>query len=269
MLKVSACTLAFVLAPALLSAQTELTTDDIVQRAIDAQERHEETGNEVKYDYELVSVTEKLDGDGEVEDVEHHLYRSHHIEGVAYERLVEKDGHDLDAKDRKREEKREEKFRDKLARGEAKHNDADDRVAFNDELLARYDVQPIGVRLLAGRECHILRFEPKPGKLPVRKTIDRALNKAEGLLWVDTETFEIARIEFELRERVRLWSGMMGSVSRMSGMFQRQRMSDGVWLPERFDFYMKGRMLFRSIHVRQKVVWDDFEKRGETLASSQ
>lgn len=248
--------------------RAEPTAHDIVQRAIETQRRHEEAGNEVKYDYELVNVTEKLDGDGDVREAEEYLYRSHHIEGVAYERLVEKDGRDLDAKDRKRERQREKKFRDKLAKGEAKHNDADDRVAFDEELLARYIIELVEIRELAGRDCHVLRFEPKPGKLPVRKTIDRALNQAEGLLWIDAETFEIARVEFELRKKVALWWGMMGSVSKMSGRFQRQPMADGVWLPESFDFYMKGRVLFRSIHVRQRVSWDEFAKRPETIASS-
>ena len=249
-------------------AEPELTADHIIQKAIEVQKQHEDAGNEVKYDYELVSVTEKLDKQGEVKEVEEHLYRSDHIEGVAYERLVEKDGRELTDKEIKRERKREEKFRKKLAKGEAKHNDADDRVAFDEELLSRYDLERVDVRPLGGRECYVLWFEPKPGKLPVKRTVDRALNKAVGHIWIDTESFEIARIEFELREKIRFWWGMMGSVSKMSGMFQRHPMPDDVWLPERFDFYIKARMLFRSIHVRQQIVWNDFQKRSETIASN-
>jgi hypothetical protein len=262
------CSLVFAVAPRAHAAERELSAEDIVHRAIEVQKQHEDAGNEVKYDYDLVSVTEKLDKHGEVEKVEEQLYRSHHIEGVAYERLVEKDGRELTDKESAKERKREEKFRKKLKKGEAKHNDADDRVAFDEELLSRYDVERIGVRPIGGRDCYVLWFEPKPGKLPVEKTVDRALNKAEGHIWIDTESFEIARIEFELREKIRLWWGMMGSVSKMSGMFQRHPMPDDIWLPERFDFYMQARMLFRSIHVRQQVVWNDFERRRETIASN-
>ena len=250
------------------AAEPELSAEDIVQKAIEVQKQHEDAGNEVKYDYDLVSVTEKLDKQGEVKEVEEQLYSSDHIEGVAYERLIEKDGRKLTDKEIKRERKREEKFRKKLAKGEAKHNDADDRVAFDEELLSRYDVERVDVRPLGGRECYVLRFEPKPSKLPVKRTVDRALNKALGHIWIDTESFEIARIEFELREKIRFWWGMMGSVSKMSGMFQRHPMPDDVWLPERFDFYIKARMLFRSIHVRQQIVWNDFQKRSETIASN-
>lgn len=269
MLELSACSVVLLTSvPTLLSAQPTPSAADIIAKAIEAQERHERAGNEVKYDYELVSITEKLDDDGEPRETEQDLYRSHHIQGVAYERLIEKDGRDLDAKELEKENEREEKFRDKLAKGEAKHNDADDRVAFNEELLGRYDIELTEIRSLSGRDCYVLRFEPKPGKLPVRRTIDRALNQAEGHLWIESESFEIARIEFELRDKVQLWWGMMGSISKMSGALQRHPMPDGIWLPKRFDFYMKGRMLFRSIHVRQKVIWEDFEKRREAIATS-
>lgn len=251
----------------LAHAQTP-TADTIVSRAIEVQQQHEDAGNEVKYNYDLLSTTEKLDADGNITETELHLYRSNHIEGVAYESLVEKDGRDLTDKELKKERKREEKFRKKIANGDAKHNDADDRVAFDEELLARYDISYVETRSLSNRGCYVLRFDPKAGKLPVEKTIDRALNKAEGHIWIDTETFEIARIEFQLKERVRLWWGMMGSVTKMTGMFQRHPMPDNVWLPERFDFYMQGRMLFRSIHVRQQVLWNEFQKRTGTIAST-
>ena len=35
--------------------------------------------------------------------------------------------------------------------------------------------------------------EPEPGKLPQKKRMDRLLNKTTGSLWIDAETFQIAR----------------------------------------------------------------------------
>ena len=37
--------------------------------------------------------------------------------------------------------------------------------------------------------------EPRPGKLPVRRRIDHALNRSQGEVWIDTETYEIAQIQ--------------------------------------------------------------------------
>ena len=50
----------------------------------------------------------------------------------------------------------------------------------------------------------------------------------------------------------------------------RQPVSENIdiWLPERANFYLQGRVLFRSLHVRQKVAWSDFERRDPKVAAS-
>ena len=246
------------------------SVDEILERAIEVQRQHEEAGNEVKYNYELLSVTEKLDKNGDVKEVEKHLFESSHIENVAYERLIEKNGKALTQKELKREAKREQNFRKKLAKGEAQHNDAEERVTFDEELIARYDFELDDVRDVSGRKTYVLSYRPKPGKLPEKKRMDRLLNKTTGALWIDAETFQIARVEFELTERVRLWWGMLGSLSKMKGSFMRHPVSEDIdiWLPERANFYLQGRVFFRSLHVREKVVWSDFARRQPNLAES-
>ena len=246
------------------------SVDEILERAVEVQRLHEEAGNEVKYDYLFLSVTEKLDKKGDVKEVEERLFESNHIEDVAYGRLVEKDGKPLTEKELKREAKRERNFRKKIAKGEARHDDAEERVDFNEELIARYNFELDDIREFSGRKTYVLSYKPKPGKLPQKKRMDRLLNKTVGSLWIDAETFQIARIEFELTDRVRLWWGMLGSISQMKGTFMRQPVSENIdiWLPERANFYLQGRVLFRSLHVRQKVAWSDFERRDPKVAAS-
>ena len=111
------CSLVLAVAPHADAAEPKLSAEDILQRAIEVQKQHEDAGNEVKYDYDLVSVTEKLDKHGAVKKVEQHRYRSDHIEGVAYDRLVEKDGRGLTDKERKKERKREEKVSQEARQG--------------------------------------------------------------------------------------------------------------------------------------------------------
>ena len=246
------------------------SVDAILAKAIDVQKKHEDAGIAVKYDYNMVSVLEKLDKNGDVKEVERELYKSNHIENVAYERLVEKDGRRLTDKELEKEDERERKFRRKLSEGEAKHNDADERVAFDEELLSRYDIHLDATRRLDGRDCYVMFFRPKAGKLPNKRQMDRILNKAEGYVWIDRDTYQIARLEFELTDKVRVWWGMLGSVSSMRGRLTRRALADGVWLPQEFNFYLKGRMLFRSLHLRQLVQWEDYAERDtiKTTVSS-
>ena len=113
---------------------------------------------------------------------------------------------------------------------------------------------------MEGRINYVLAYRPKEGKLPVKRRMDRALNKAEGRIWVDQESYEVSRIEFELKEKVKLWWGILGSIQKVKGTVQRQEVDSGVWFPTGFDLYLKGRILFRSLHSRQKVRWSEFNR---------
>ena len=55
----------------------------------------------------------------------------------------------------------------------------------------------------------------------MQRRIDYALNKARGQIWIDKETFEAARVEFELIDRVRLWWGIVGTIMRARGSVDR------------------------------------------------
>ena len=94
-----------------------------------------------------------------------------------------------------------------------------------------------GVRDLRGRPSYVISFEPRPGKLPVRRRIDHALNKSRGEVWIDTKTYEIARIGFQLIDRVRLWWGIIGSISHATGRLERRPVADDVWLDTEFEVY--------------------------------
>lgn len=87
------------------------------------------------------------------------------------------------------------------------------------------------------------------------------LNKSVGSLWIDTQSLEIARLEFELTDKVRLWLGIAGSISDMRGSFERRPVDATVWLPGKFELYMRARMLFRKLHLQQEVHWAEFEPR--------
>ncbi len=55
------------------------SVDENLERAVEVQRLHEEAGNEVKYDYLFLSVTETLDKKGDVKEVEERLFESNHI----------------------------------------------------------------------------------------------------------------------------------------------------------------------------------------------
>ena len=139
----------------------------------------------------------------------------------------------------------------------------DTNVIFNADLLNRYTAVLTGIREVRGRPAFVLAFEPKPGDLPVRRRIDSALNKSHGEIWIDQETYEIARITFELMERVRLWWGILGSVSEARGNFERTPVGGDAWLASEVDMYFQLRVLFRTSRQRETTHWSQFEPLGD------
>ena len=213
-----------------------------------------------KFRFRVLSQSEKLNKEGEVEESQERLYETLPIEGVSYSRLLEKDGKALTSREIEHERQREEEFREKIAEGEGPYGENEDRVTFNDNLINRYVIQSEGFEIIDKRPAYALSFKPKSDDLPIEKRIDRILNKSQGRLWIDTETHEILKLTFELQEKVRIWWGFVGSISTMRGELERAPVEghDEAWLPKRFHVYMNGRALFKSLHRNEHVRWSDF-----------
>ena len=182
----------------------------------------------------MTQHSQRFDNQGEATDDEIRGYVIEPHQGVPYAKQVTKDGEPI-------------------------AGDDDLSVVFDRDLLDRYTAKLVGIRALRGRPAYLLDFEPRPGKLPVRRRVDHALNKSRGQIWIDEETYEIAQIHFELMERVRFWWGILGSVSEASGHFERIPIADGAWLASEVDVYFHVRALFSTSRRREITVWSAFE----------
>ena len=85
--------------------------------------------------------------------------------------------------------------------------------------------------------------------------MDYALNKSRGKIFVDAETFEVARIEFRLIEPVGLWWGLLGKLRQVEGSVERKPLADGHWAPTELNIYMNMQVLFSNKHYRRRLQW--------------
>jgi hypothetical protein len=143
----------------------------------------------------------------------------------------------------------------------------DNEIKFNQDLISRYGAEVEGVESIHGRPAYVLTFQPKQGKLPVRRRIDQALNSSRGKLWIDTADFGVARVRFELFRPVKLWAGILGKVGALTGDFEQTRLADGVWLPRDLSIYMKGRLVFKSFHQQRQLRWRDLKLAPKEVAA--
>ena len=187
---------------------------------------------------------------------------------MPFYRLVARNGTPLGGAARDFQEARWREFVDELeprsnpAEEEGEDGAALDRerphlMVFNPELPARYALTLLGLRKMRERPSWVVGFQPRRGRLPVRHRMDHALNRSAGEIWIDRDTWEVARVSFRLMERVRWWWGILGSVSDARGHIDRRPVDGGVWIPSEVDIYFHTRVLFRTTRRRETSVWRD------------
>ena len=253
-----AVTAAAIIAPAgarLQAPDSEVRT--IVARAVERAAWGQEQNFGARFRRSMTRRAQRFDGEGEVTEDESRAYIVEPYHGVPYAKLVTRDGESIAGDDLENEREQWEEFLATI--DDPSEPDEETAVVFDKDLLERYAAELVGIRDLRGRPTYVLDFEPKQGKLPTRRRVDHALNKSRGQIWIDRDTYEIARVTFDLTERVRFWWGILGSVSEANGHFERAPVADSVWLASEFDVYFHVRALFSTSRQRETSVWSAFE----------
>ncbi len=235
----------------------------IVLEALERAARNVEEGVELRYRSLMTREVRRYGGDGRVEEVSRGDYEVVPLDGARYERRLTVDGRPLNAREQEDERRREDDFREARRRAleDADEEDEpdDDEIVFDEELIARYDVTFEAEEVFRGRPSYRISFEPRPGRLPVRRRIDHALNKARGQIWIDKETYEAARVEFELIDRVRLWWGILGNIMQARGSLDRGPVLGDLWGYLQLETYSDVRVLLsrrRRADIRR---WNNHE----------
>ena len=263
-MKVLPWLLMFSIAPLVAAGQSPakneappLTPGQIISRAVQHADWLREQKLEQKFTFMELAIREELTKDGGIKTRDVRRSKMYPVEGVLHGRVIERNGQPLSAEEQEAEDRREQDLRRRIASGEIEEKKDQNRIEFDQELIGRYRVTLAEKKIIDGRSTHVITFEPKSGRLPIRKRIDYALNKSGGKIFIDAETFEVARVEFRLIEPVGLWWGLLGKLRRADGSIARKRLEDGYWAPTEFNMYLNMRILFSNKHYRRQSQWSD------------
>jgi hypothetical protein len=234
----------------------------VIFKALERAVWYEEHNVVARYRARLTKEVRRFDGDGDVRTRDIGDYEVVPIDGVPYERRLTIDDRPLNREERDWEEKREAEFREELRRLREEEDDPEEdenAIIFNEELVGRYVFTLESEERFRDRPSYRIAFEPRSDSLPVRRRIDYALNKARGRVWIDRDTYEPARVEFELIDRVRLWWGMLGSIQQARGSLDRSPVLGDIWARIQFESYSDVRVLFSRTRRAEFRQWRDFE----------
>lgn len=237
--------------------------DTIISRALARAEWYQSHSIETGFEFQTSRISRKLGDDSRIVEQEEFVYEAVPVGEHLFERLILKDGRELDSSELRDEEKREAKFRKSIAEGKSPADQNRERVVFNRELVDKYKFTLKGSETHGGYSVWVLQFEPRDGDLPEKTRLDKALNKSFGEIWVEKSSYEIARVHFELKEKIGIWWGLIGSISALNGTVERREVDAGFWMPQSVKIYLKGRIFLSSLHRSETIKWSQFKLRSD------
>jgi hypothetical protein len=206
------------------------------------------TADTNRYQYTRTNVLELLDSKGKVEERSEKTYLVTLKQGLPRARLIVEDGRVLPESEQKVKTAEEQRLQKTIAQD--KNPDyKKPKVWINDDLLGRFIFAVIGRTNVDGRSMFILTYTPK-ADAPAPKMIDKIINKISGVIWVDEEDSEIARLDIHMNNSVKFWGGILGQLDRFDLMLVRKRSDFGIWFNQLTSGLVDMRTLFSTKRMR-------------------
>ena len=247
---------------------SEPGAEQILQKALARAEEQDKSGVELMFRYVITSIVSTLDGEGKVTKEERATSHRYPLEGLLYDEVVSRDGKPLDDNEAEEEQEKKDRFvreaREHAARG-TEYKPDEMAVRFDEELMSRYDITLAGTEVIGKHTCWVIAFQPKPGRLPDNRRMDKALNRSTGKLWISKDDLGIARVAFDMREPFRYLWGLVTTIRNVSGRFDFDLVQPGFWAPIQFDLKLDLRVFFKNI--RRHIHSDWLEHRPLDISS--
>ncbi len=224
------------------------------------------------YSYVQKSTKRELGKDGILRETESETRQLSFYKGFRISRITEKDGKALSEKDQRDEDKSAEKRVEEIEKTIAKREKAEmkdgppredgPRVSIAELLRASNLVNPRRERF-RGRNVIVFDFEPNPTfDYKNAKSMLKFFGKTAGVMWIDEEDKQVARLEAYLADSYNVGGGVLAKLRKgASFVLEQQRINDEIWLPSIADINLSVRVLLvKGIDVNQRIESYDYRK---------
>lgn len=159
------------------------------------------------------------------------------VGGTPYERLIKKDGRQLNPDDQRREDRKFAKIQnvrdsESPAEREARMRKYRSERAFMMDIPRAYNFTLQGEENINGRPAWVISMKPRPDFVPTAPH-SAMLERFEGKLWIDKQDLQWARAEAQAIDTVSIgWIiARVGPGARFT--FEQTRVSEDLWMPRR------------------------------------
>ncbi len=221
-----------------------------------------------QYTCHLSEEEEKTDSHGQVTSRSVKDYDIFYIGEDEVRHLLAKDGKPVEGDEKKKEDERFSKDFDEKKKKQAElENDPkkqakreeEQQAQISDFLRAERFSNPRR-ELFRGQEVIVFDFGPNPDYKP-KKLVESMVQKLSGVLWVDEQARDVARLEARFNDNVKIGGGILASLAKGSQLvFEQAMVNDEVWLPSYSEVHAAARLVFFRVKQNEIDRYSDYKK---------
>jgi hypothetical protein len=221
------------------------------------------------YSYTQKIVTREAGKDGVLRETESETYQLSFYKGNRIRRLIEKNGKPLSEKEQAEEDENVQKnlaeIEKRVAQRESKGDAAEEnsrRLSIAEILRASLLKNPRRERF-RGREVVVFDFEPNPDfDMKNAKTMLKFFGKVGGVMWIDENDKQVARLEASLFENFKIGGGLLANLKKGATFtIEQERVNDEIWLPSQTDVNISVKVfLVKGMNLNQTVRSYNYQK---------
>ena len=232
------------------------------QRAIEDIQKH--------YTCHLTEEELKVDSKGDVTSKTVKEYDLFFVGENEVRHLLAKDGKLLEGDEKRKEDERFSKEFDELKKKQAElQNDPKklekqqerDEEQVSDFLRAESFTNPRR-EIFRGHEVIVFDFAANPDYKP-RNLNESIAQKLGGVVWVDEDARDVARLEARFMDTAKIGGGLVGSISKGANLvIEQAKVNNEIWLPTYAEVHATARVAF--VHFKANVIdrYSDYKKFG-------
>lgn len=108
------------------------------------------------------------------------------------------------------------------------------------DIIKRFTFTMVGREMINGRPTLIVDFKPVSNDLPIFNIKDRFINSVAGRAWIDEQDYQLEKVDLHLTQKITLLGGIIGSVSKFTFSFERDRTPDGYWFTRSMNWHLEA-----------------------------
>lgn len=182
------------------------------------------------------------------------------VNGVPFERLVERNGRAPSTPEEWKQKERLKKLKRETPeqRAEQLQKEEEESASLVREIPIAFDFQLAGEEVVNGTPAYVLDATPHPGYQPKGK-YGRIFSKLKGKLWVDKQDFGWVKANGQVIEPFSLGLFLIRLLPGSRITMKQMRIDDGNWVPEHVEVRAAAKIFFvKSLVIDRVLTYSEF-----------